>query len=472
MSRNNSNSNSCLDFIFRVPKKLTFTALYRYYFDFILRLLYRVILLDNVPKTVNETFMKMILYTQGKVCFLDGQLIGEEGEQLLSLNCTRADTPDVYYIPRKVLVTNPRLKKQYNLEPGVDCCVVYLSEPDKYQLAEFGGGLYELIRRTAVMLADNDISLNIGQKNTRLTNLVSGDTQNTVDSIRAVITSMYEGDPTIVVKSSLIDKLQGIPIIENTSQQNLIQLIEVQQYIISHFYEQIGICTHDQMKKERLITAEINDNLELAFLNIDDILESLREGFARVNAMFGTNITVRLNPLIEQQREEKRAALALSTEDAAAEEEAAAEEDQTEEAAPEEEAAADEDQTEDAAPEEEAAAEDQTEDAAPEEEAAADEDQTEDAAPEEEAAADEDQTEDAAPEEAAAADEDQTEDAAPEEAASEGQTVGAITIEGNNNTIIIEGGDVNAGTDTAPSDDEDAAETLDRGDEGELDAMG
>ena len=459
MSRNNSNSNSCLDFIFRTPKKLTFTALYRYYFDFILRLLYRVILLDDVPETVNETFLKMILYTQGKVCFLDGQLIGEEGEQLLSLNCTRADTPDVYYIPRKVLVTNPRLKKQYNLEPGVDCCVVYLSEPDKYQLAEFGGGLYELIRRTAVMLADNDISLNIGQKNTRLTNIVSGDTQNTVDSIIAVINSMYEGDPTIAVKSSLIDKLQGIPIIENTSQQNLIQLIEVQQYIISHFYEQIGICTHDQMKKERLITAEINDNLELAFLNIDDILESLREGFARVNAMFGTNISVRLNPLIEQQREEKRAALALSTEDAAPEEEAAAEEDQTEEAAAEEEAAPEEDQTE------EAAAEDQTEDEAAE-------DQTEDEAAEEEAAPDKDQTEDAAPEEEAAPDEDQTEDEAPEEATAEGQTVGAITIEGNNNTIIIEGGDVNAGTDTAPTYDEDAAETLDRDNEGELDSMG
>ena len=456
MSRNNSNSNSCLDFIFRTPKKLTFTALYRYYFDFILRLLYRVILLDNVPETVNETFLKMILYTQGKVCFLDGQLIGEEGEQLLSLNCTRANTPDVYYIPRKVLVTNPRLKKQYNLEPGVDCCVVYLSEPDKYQLAEFGGGLFELIRRTATMLADNDISLNIGQKNTRLTNLVSGDTQNTVDSIRAVITSMYEGDPTIVVKSSLIDKLQGIPIIENTSQQNLIQLIEVQQYIISHFYEQIGICTHDQMKKERLITAEINDNLELAFLNIDDILESLREGFARVNAMFGTNITVRLNPLIEQQREQKRAALALSTEDAAAD-------DQTEDAAAPEEEAAAEDQTEDVAPEEEAAAE---------EEAAPEEDQTEDAAPEEEAAAAEDQTEEAAAEEEAAPEEDQTEDEAPEESTAEGQTVGAITIEGNNNTIIIEGGDVNAGTDTAAPDNEDASETLDRGNEGELDAMG
>ena len=155
------------------------------------------------------------------------------------------------------------------------------------------------------MLADNDISINIAQKNTRLVNLVSGDTQNTVDSIRAVIASMYEGDPTIVVKSSLIDKLQGVPIIQNSTNNNLIELIQVQQYIISHFYEQIGLTTHDQMKKERLITAEINDNIDLAIFNIDDILESIQEGLQRVNAMFGVNITARLNPIIEQQRQQR-----------------------------------------------------------------------------------------------------------------------------------------------------------------------
>ena len=297
------NSNSSLDFIFKTPRKLTFTKLYRFYFDFVLRLLYRVILFEGIPETVSETFMKLILYTQGKVCFLRGDLIGEEASQLLSLNCTRADTPDVYYIPRKVLVVNPRLKKSYNITPGKDCEILYLSEADKYNLSEINGGLYPLIERTAVMLADNDISINTGQKNTRLVNLVGADTQNTVDSIRAAICAMYEGEPTIVVKSSLIDKLQGVPIIQNQTNHNLIELIEVQQYIISHFYEQIGICTHDQMKRERLITAEINDNLDLAFMNIDDILATIQEGLQRVNDMFNINISARLNPIIERQRE-------------------------------------------------------------------------------------------------------------------------------------------------------------------------
>ena len=304
------NAGTALDWIFKVPRKLCFSKLYRYYFDFILRLLYRVILIDNIPETVEETFFKMILYTTGKSCFLNGNVI-DEGKQLLALNCSRADTPNVYYIPRKVLVANPRLKKSYNITPGKDCEIVYLSEADKYNLSGVSGGLYSLIERTATMLADNDISINIAQKNTRLVNLVSGDTQNTVDSIKAVIASMYEGDPTIVVKSSLVDKLQGIPILQNTSNRNLIDLIEVQQYIIAHFYEQIGITTHDQMKRERLITAEINDNIDLAFLNIDDILVSIQEGLDRVNKMFGTEMQARLNPIIERQRERADAAAEL-----------------------------------------------------------------------------------------------------------------------------------------------------------------
>ena len=232
---------------------------------------------------------------------------------------------------------------------------------------------------------------------------------------------MYEGDPTIVVKSSLIDKLQGVPIIQNQTNHNLIELIEVQQYILSHFYEQIGICTHDQMKRERLITAEINDNLDLAFLNVDDILISLQEGLQRVNDMFGTNISAKLNPIIERQREESGESPEAAPGDNLQE---PPNEDQEETESGSEEQPLEvtsDNQEEEAAPEE---SEDQTEEE-PEEEAAAEE-------PEEEAAPD-DQEEEAAPGES----EDQTEEEPPD------QNID-INIEGDNNVIIIEGGGDNA----------------------------
>ena len=439
----NENAGTALDWIFKVPRKLCFSKLYRYYFDFILRLLYRVILIDNIPETVDETFFKMILYTTGKSCFLKGNLI-DEGEQLLALNCSRADTPNVYYIPRKVLVANPRLKKSYNITPGVNCELVYLSEADKYNLSGVSGGLYSLIERTATMLADNDISINIAQKNTRLVNLVSGDTQNTVDSIKAVIASMYEGDPTIVVKSSLVDKLQGIPILQNTSNRNLVDLIEVQQYIIAHFYEQIGITTHDQMKRERLITAEINDNIDLAFLNIDDILISIQEGLDRVNKMFGTEMQARLNPIIERQRERADAAAELEDQ-SEPDQDPKLEDPQEDQSEPDPETAPglDRETIREASalivsrilanankPEPDPEPEpDQEEDPEPEPEP--EQNQDEDPEPEPEPEPDQDEDQDQDPEPEPDQDEDQDQDPEPED-----QSV-AIEISGDNNTIII-----------------------------------
>ena len=411
------NNNSVLDFIFKTPKRLEFWKLYRFYFDFILRLLYRVIIFDGIPETVSETFFKLILFTQGKVCFLKGDVIDETGSELLALNCSRADTPNVYYIPRKVLVTNPRLKKQYNLEVDKQCVVVYLSEADKYNLSEINGGLYGLIERTAVMLADNDISINIAQKNTRLVNIVAADTQNTYDSIKGVFAKMYNGDPDIVVKSSLVDKLSGVPIQQNQSNHNLIELIEVQQYILAHFYEQIGIQTHDQMKKERLVTAEINDNIELCFLNIDDMLVSIQEGLQRVNEMFGTNISARLNPIIEQQRMQQENADESRESDVPGGNELDGEPNEDPEEVTEPERGADPEPE----PEPEPKPESQEEEAAPE--------------PEQQSG----QEEEAAPE-------DQSEEPEPvtdpdEDAAADIESLN-INIEGDNNTIIIGGEDV------------------------------
>lgn len=116
--------------------------------------------------------------------------------------------------------------------------------------------------------------------------------------------AMYAGEPFKVIMSNLVSNLQGIPVNVTTTNRYLIDLIQVQQYILAHFYEQIGLQTHDQMKKERLITDEINDNVDLSIYNIYGIIESINEGLDRVNAMFGTDMHAYLNPIIAKQLEQ------------------------------------------------------------------------------------------------------------------------------------------------------------------------
>ena len=349
---------------------MDFDNLYTEYFKQLTYIALRLIVFEDIPKTIDPTFFKYSILMLGKVVVfkLDQDILDERQSQMyplksgdvVALNGKDSNTQTIYYMHNKVLVTNPVFTKTYNLTPGKDCEIVYCTEPDRYRI--FGrGGLFGLIARTATILADNDISISVAQRNTRLVNLISADDTNTKRSVDLIMGDIYSGKPYKCVQSNLLGNLQSIPMTQTTSNQYLVQLIEMRQYIYSHFYECLGLQTHDNMKKERLITEEINDNEELSALNIDDILKCIQEGLERVNAMFGTNITAHLNPIIQRAHDQTEDAAEDQTEDAAEDKTEDAAEDQTEDAA--------EDQTEDVA-------EDQTEDAA--------ENQTEDPAEQQE----------------------------------------------------------------------------------------
>ena len=409
-----------------VDYTMDFKSLYKHYYDQLCYICFRLLIFDGIPETIDETFLKYCILIMGKSVFfkLDEDVLESrqsgitpvKSGDLVALNGNNAQMPTLYYMYQQVLVTNPVFSKTYQLTPGKDCEIVYCTEPDKYRAFGYGG-LYHLIARTATILADNDLSINIIQKNTRLTNVLGADDEPTKHSAEAAVKAMYNGDPYIVAQKSLVSDLSSFPMTQTTANKDIVQLIEARQYIYSHFYEALGLQTHDNMKKERLITEEINDNEELSALNIDDIIVTVQAGLDRVNAMFNTNITISLNPIIKKAHETEETDPANDredqSEDAGGTEEPA--EDQTEDAAEQDEPA-EEIQTEEAAEQDEPA-EDQTEDAAEQDEPA--EDQTEEEAEQDEPA--EDQTEEEA-EQDEPAEEIQTEDEAEQDEPAEDQT--------------------------------------------------
>ncbi len=278
---------------------LTFDELYKSYYDQFRTLIYEIVQIDGLEETptVDPTFLKYCIFIVGKATFFK-----TKSGDLRALNGTYSGVPDIYYIPELMIVTNPRLEESYELKRGEECEVVYCREVDRYNLAPFGG-LFPLLSETATIIADNKISINVAQKNTRLVNLITADTEQSKRSAEAAINGMYAGLPYQVIQSNLVDELHSIPLMPNTTNRYLIDLIELEQYAMSHFLEKIGLYTHDQMKRERLITAEINDNSNLPIFNIYNIIKTINEGFDRVNAMFGTKYRAYLNPLILNQLE-------------------------------------------------------------------------------------------------------------------------------------------------------------------------
>lgn len=271
----------------------------------LLQLVYNLVIIDGEPESVDDTFLKFCIFVNGRATFFKTDA-ADEGV-LRALNGVPADVPDVYYMPEDMIVDNPTFSKTYELKRGEDCEVVYCRQIDRYSGGAGSGGLGSLIRITAQLLADNIISLNVAQKNTRATVALTADDEATKRSAEEAMRSMYAGEPFKVVMGNLVGNLSGVPVNITTANRYIVDLISAQQYILAHFFEQIGLQTHDQLKKERLITDEINDNADMALYNIYSIIESIQEGLDRVNKMFGTDMHVYLNPLIAKQLEQSAA---------------------------------------------------------------------------------------------------------------------------------------------------------------------
>ena len=273
---------------------LLFKDAYTHFFDYLFRAASSCIVIDNLPETFYKPFFMQTLLLTGKIC-----VFRRTNSELVALNCAQASEPDLYYVPKKILVVNPQFKgESYNLSPGVDCEVIYCTSQDMYRYGIETGGLYSLLSITARLMADNVVSLNVAQRNTRLTNALAADDDITKQSIETVLREMYSGRPYKVVQKTLIDKLENIPLQQTGTNQNLIQLLETHKYILSEFYAAIGLDEPQQMKRERLVTAEVEQGAELPLFNIYDIYASISEGIDRVNKMFETEITVSINPLI------------------------------------------------------------------------------------------------------------------------------------------------------------------------------
>lgn len=101
-----------------------------------------------------------------------------------------------------------------------------------------------------------------------------------------------------MLRQDLVDKININPIAQTGHAQTITQLVELHNYIIANFFQSIGIKSNNIMKKERLITDEIESQDDFVQLSILEILSSWQRGFDEVNRLYGTEIYVELNPVL------------------------------------------------------------------------------------------------------------------------------------------------------------------------------
>ena len=264
--------------------------MYDFYFTWLLSKLHEIFVWENLPDGVDETFLNNCLFLDGSATFF------AQNGKIYAMNCGLGGGIDEYYRPTTAILANPILGSK-QMKIGEECVVMWNTKNDEDAVCGIRG-LENLIHQTATLLTDNMISINCAQVNTRIQALVIADSTPQKNSAEMVMKDLYAGHPFKVLEDTMIDKIKVNPITANPG-ANITELVELHQYIIANYYNNIGIKTNYQMKKERLITDEINSLNDFLAVSLDSMLSARTAAIDKVNKMFGTNIKVKLKDYLE-----------------------------------------------------------------------------------------------------------------------------------------------------------------------------
>ena len=280
---------------------------YDFYFKWLLNKVMQIFVIKGLDETkINENYLKSELILDGNICITDYEagVFNKAGLYCVAGNLGGA--PDEYYVPVRYVTANPILgsKEVYRKDWGEfkqNGVVIFNTDIDTVWDGGWNPGLYDLISQTATLLADNIVSINCQQINSRVQvffTVEEGDGEGKAEAGAETLRKMYSGRPYQVLKEDLFGSIKVNPVSSSNVANNITQLVELQNFIVTNFFQSIGIKGNNVMKRERLIQAEIDEQNDMVALSLLEMVTSWEKGFREVNEMYGTDIHVELNPVL------------------------------------------------------------------------------------------------------------------------------------------------------------------------------
>lgn len=237
--------------------------------------------IHGLPETMPERHIKNYLLCGGFVIVskVDGKLYGFHGGL--------GGEPDPYYFPTVATVANPSLKISKTLEIEKECVVV--RNDSNLQ------GILPICQKYSTMLVESDISLYRAAINARALSMISAGDDKTKKAAVKFLDDLEKGELGVCGDNSLLESIKVHPVSGNYSSGYITQLLELRNYWNSCFWQELGINSNHNMKRESINSSETSSN-ELTLLPlVDDMFQNWEDGFSEVNAKYGTEIRVEKN---------------------------------------------------------------------------------------------------------------------------------------------------------------------------------
>ena len=312
--------NEKYDFDGKPDKGMLLSSYIRYF----LARLQSMFIYEGLPDSVPQKWLENYLLVNGSCVW-----INTEDKGLIVVRAGIGGEPDEYYIPTECIVANPYIDDKDNKTYTRDVdCVLMVNDT-------YAQGLLPLLKKYCSMLVENEVTMNIADIMSRASIILSAVDDNTKASAELFIKRLIEGNLSIIGETGMILANQDKDLTINqisASNGMLTNLIEYEQYIKASLYNDIGLQSNYNMKREAINSNESQLTEDQLHPLIDNMLKERQEALEKVNAMFGTNISVKFNSAWEINEREEEAAIeqieaeAEATEAAAEPEEVTADE--------------------------------------------------------------------------------------------------------------------------------------------------
>jgi len=234
---------------------------------------------QGLPSSIPYDMLEIYLQTTGKVFIFEhnGELISLP----IKLNFDKVDyynrptTGNIFLNDEKKLITK-------DLKDGV------LINNDYLQL-----GFNELFNKYSHIINQSELTLYIANIWKRASKIISASDDSTIQSAKEYVKKIENGDISIISTNPIFNDLNINT--DNVTSVSLSELIQYDNYFKSNLFNEIGLSSNKDMKKERLITSEIEQNNNAIYPFVDNMIDCRKTGISKVNEMFNLNISVEFN---------------------------------------------------------------------------------------------------------------------------------------------------------------------------------
>lgn len=263
--------------------KSDFSPMFRHFVNVLLN---RVVV-NNLPEEINEKFLLYEVLLYGRVLFF------KKNGKYHCMWFSGKGKRNEYYIQKEFLIVNPWAVETNGNYDEKDACILY-SDINAY-IENADVGLYDIIHDYAEIINSIDASIRALAKNSKVIAFITGSTDSFVSSAKLMVKNLLNSDDCIgVMEESLVEAIKVNPISEKMDYK-FSELIKARQYYISDFYQKIGVSANMNMKAERLTDNESQLIDSCAEIDFNHIIDNLNFSVAKINEMFGLDISFELN---------------------------------------------------------------------------------------------------------------------------------------------------------------------------------